>query len=148
MMHIHPHSQARNQGRGEASPALFENRKNCLDFGKKGPGCVNLWVKFFIQNVVLSMSRKKNSKMFASGNSFSCVFDEKFMEVYEKFYKPFIKNIQSSDIFSTLFFFRNMSAYSIMLSIFKAYSRSETLLRQFRAMCNPPISTTLSYSGL
>ena len=146
-MHIHPHSQARNQGRGEASPALFENRKNCLDFGKKGPSCVNLWVKFFIQKVVLSISRKKNSKMFASGNSFSRVFDEKFMEV-PQFYKPFIKNIQSSDIFSTLFFSgicRHIQSYSAFL---KAYSRSETLLRQFRAMCNPPISTTLSYSGL
>ena len=29
-------------GRGETSPALFENRKKCPDFGKKGPDCVHL----------------------------------------------------------------------------------------------------------
>ena len=29
-------------GRGEASYALFKNRKKCPDFGKKGPDCVHL----------------------------------------------------------------------------------------------------------
>ena len=51
-------------GGGKASPALFENRKKCPDFGKKGPDCVHLWVKFSIQNVVLRVSRRKNLKMF------------------------------------------------------------------------------------
>ena len=38
--------------RGEDSPALFENRKKCSDFGKKGLDCVHRWVKFSIQKVV------------------------------------------------------------------------------------------------
>ena len=41
------------RGRGKASPALFENRKKCPDFGKNDPDCVHLLVKFSIQNVVL-----------------------------------------------------------------------------------------------
>ena len=43
--------------RSEASPALFENRRNCPHF-------VHLWVKFSIQNIVLRISKRKNSKMF------------------------------------------------------------------------------------
>ena len=53
-MHIQPHSQARNneEGRGEASPALFENQKKCSDFGKKDtPDCVLLWVKCSFKNI-------------------------------------------------------------------------------------------------
>ena len=34
----------------------------CSDFGKKGPDCVHLWVKFSIQNVVLRVPRRKISK--------------------------------------------------------------------------------------
>ena len=64
--------------RGEASTALFENQKKCPDFGKKGPDCINHWVKFSVQNVVLRVSRRKNSKMFPCGNCFSCVFDKMF----------------------------------------------------------------------
>ena len=63
---------------GEASLTLFENRKGCTDFGKKGPDCVHLWVKFPIQNLVLRVSRRKNSKMFPCGTSFF-VFDKMFM---------------------------------------------------------------------
>ena len=51
-MHIQPHSQALEE-RGDTSPALFGIEKKCQDFGKKGPGCVHLWVKFAIQYVVL-----------------------------------------------------------------------------------------------
>ena len=43
------------RGRGEASPSLIANRKKCPDFGKKGPDCVHLWVKFSIQNVALGV---------------------------------------------------------------------------------------------
>ena len=57
-------------------PSLFWNQKKCLDFGKKGPDCVHLQVKFAIQNVVLRVSRRKTSKMFPCRVSFSCVFDE------------------------------------------------------------------------
>ena len=35
-------------GRGEVSPVLFENQKKCPDFGKTGPDCVHLLVKFSI----------------------------------------------------------------------------------------------------
>ena len=68
-------------GRGEASPALFENRKKYTDLGKEGPDCVHLWVKFSIQNVVLQVYRRKNSKMFLCRASFSCVSHEMFIEV-------------------------------------------------------------------
>ena len=72
--------------RGGLPSPFFENRKKCPDFWKKGPDCVYLWVKFSIQNVVLRVSRRKNSKMFPCGASFSGVFDEIFIEV-PKFHK-------------------------------------------------------------
>ena len=56
----HTHRRATKGERGD----LFENRKKCPDFGKKGPDCDHLWVKFSIQNIVLRVSRRKNSKMF------------------------------------------------------------------------------------
>ena len=80
-MYILPLTGMQLGGREETSPALFENQKTCPDFGKKGPGCVHLWVKFSIQNVVLRISRRKISKMFPCGASFSCIFDEMFIEV-------------------------------------------------------------------
>ena len=40
-------------GRAEVSPDFFENRKKCPHFGKKGPHCVHLLVKFPTPNVVL-----------------------------------------------------------------------------------------------
>ena len=46
-------TSAQLRERREGSPALLENRKKCPNFGKKGPDCVHLWVKFSIQNVVL-----------------------------------------------------------------------------------------------
>ena len=39
--------------RGKASSTIFENRKKCPEFGKKGPDCIYHWVKFSIQDVVL-----------------------------------------------------------------------------------------------
>ena len=68
-------------GRGDVSPTLFENPKKCPDFGKKVLDFVHLLVKFSVQNVVLKVSRRKNSKTFHWVASFSCVFDEMFMEV-------------------------------------------------------------------
>ena len=50
-------------GGGEASPALFWNSKKC-------PDCVHLWVKFSIQNVVLKLSRRKNSNILPCGAFF------------------------------------------------------------------------------
>ena len=62
----------------EASPALFENKKES-DFGKKV-----LIVSFFvlsIQIVVLRISRRKKQKSFLARLFFSCVFDKIFVEV-------------------------------------------------------------------
>ena len=51
------------------------------DFGKKGPDCIHLCVKLSIQNLVLTVSRKKSSKFFLCGIFFSCAIDEMFIEV-------------------------------------------------------------------
>ena len=66
-------------GRGEASPVLFENRKKCLGFGKKGPDCDH-WVKLSIQNVLLRIPRRKNTKMDPCGASF-LVFLPKYLSM-------------------------------------------------------------------
>ena len=60
---------------------FFENQKTCIDFGKKGPNCVHPWVKSSIQNVVLRVCRRKSSKIFPCGTFFSCVFEERFIEM-------------------------------------------------------------------
>ena len=60
--------------RGEVSPALFENRKKSLDFGKKGPDCVHHWVKLSIQNVVLRVSRRKEVQNISRRDLFSLCF--------------------------------------------------------------------------
>ena len=57
-------TSAQLRGRGEASPVLFENRKRYPDFAKKGLDYFHFWVKFFIENIILKVSRRKNSKMF------------------------------------------------------------------------------------
>ena len=49
-------------------------------WGKNGD-CVVLWVKFCIQNIVLGVSKRKNSKIFPCGAFYSCVFNEMFIEV-------------------------------------------------------------------
>ena len=36
-------------GGGRPPLSFSENQKKCPDFGKKGPNCVHLWVKFSIQ---------------------------------------------------------------------------------------------------
>ena len=68
-------------GGGEAPLPFFENRKKCPDFGKKTPNCVHPLVDSSIQNVVLRVSNKKSSNDFPCGAFFSCVSDEKFIEV-------------------------------------------------------------------
>ena len=93
---------AQQWGRGKGSRALFENRKKFPDFGKEGPDCVHLWVKFFIQNAVLKVKRK-NPKMFPCRASLPLYFF-------------------NAGIFSTLLF-QVLPAYSILFSVIKAYSR-------------------------
>ena len=56
--HNHRRATRRNTG---------GHRKKCLDFGKKDIDCVNHWVKFSIQNLVLRVSWRKNFKIFLCG---------------------------------------------------------------------------------
>ena len=66
LMHIQSHSLEGNWD----LPCSFWNPKKCPDFGKNGPDCVHLWIKFTIYNVVLRVFRTKISKMFLCGASF------------------------------------------------------------------------------
>ena len=59
-------------GRPTPSLPFFENRRECPEFGKKGPDCVHHWVTFFIQNVVSKVSRRKISNIFHYRVFFSC----------------------------------------------------------------------------
>ena len=65
------HWRATREGEWGGPPGLFENRKKCPNFEEKGPDCVNLWIKYSTQNVVLIVSRRKNSKMFPCGAVFT-----------------------------------------------------------------------------
>ena len=65
---------------GRPPLSFFENREKCPDFGKKTLIVSIFWVKYSIQNEVLRVSRKKNSKIFICG-AFSCVSDEVFTKV-------------------------------------------------------------------
>ena len=70
-------------GRGEVSPALFwKSKKSALIFGKKGPVIVHLCVEYSIQNVVLRVSRRKNSKNFPCRAHFFLVFLAEFLSKY------------------------------------------------------------------
>ena len=62
LIHIQPYSEGRNQGE--------EGDLAC--FWKKGPDSVHPWIKFFIQNVVLRVSRRKKS--FPAETSFLMFF--------------------------------------------------------------------------
>ena len=50
-------------------PCSFWNPEKCSDFGKNGPDCVHLRIKFTIYNVVLRVFKTKTSKMFLCGAS-------------------------------------------------------------------------------
>ena len=72
---------------------FFENQKKCPDFAKKGPNCVHPQVKFIIQNVILRVSRRKNSKIFPAV-LFFIEFLTKFLSKCPNFTKtsPALKN--------------------------------------------------------
>ena len=77
--------------RGRPPLPYFENRKKVPRFCKKCPDRDHLWVKFSIQNVILRISRIKNSNF--SLLFFSNVFDKMFIKVpqsHETF--PALKN--------------------------------------------------------
>ena len=58
--HIHRRTTV---GKKEASSAFFENWKKCIDFRKKGPDCVHLWVKLVKQEYL----GKKLQNVFLRG---------------------------------------------------------------------------------
>ena len=60
----------RGESGGRPPLPFFENRRNCPDLGKKSHDCVHLWVKFSIENIILRVSRRKNSKKFPCGAFF------------------------------------------------------------------------------
>ena len=60
----------RGDGGWEVSRVLFWKSIKVPWFWKKGPDCIHLCVIFFIQNVVLRVSRKKNAKVYPVGLSF------------------------------------------------------------------------------
>ena len=82
-----PGAQLGGGGVGRHPLPFFENRKHWSDFGKKGPDCVHLWVKFSIQNVVLKVSRRKKSQIFPCG-SFFLLFLTKCLSKCPSFTKP------------------------------------------------------------
>ena len=55
---------------GRSPLPFFENQNKCSDFAKKYPDCVHPYVKVAIQNVVLRVSKRKNSKIFPAGPYF------------------------------------------------------------------------------
>ena len=96
--------------RGEASPALFENRKVCPDFRKKGPDCVHDWLKFSIRNIVLRGCRRKRTNCLHVGPLF-LVFLTKCLFLYVNDYV-----------------YVYMAAYLIIFNVIKA---SSLILRHY-----------------
>ena len=61
----------RKTGEGRGFPCRFYKSLKVPWFWKKRPDSANLWVKISIQNVVLRVSRRKNSKTFPCDPFFS-----------------------------------------------------------------------------
>ena len=131
---------AQQGGERRGLPCSFWKSKKCPDFWKKDPDCVHLWVKVFIHNIFLRASRRKNSKIFPCGASFS------MRAMY------FIRHIQNYGAFSTLFFQVYAGLFSHIKRQWSICTHTETLLRHIQAysgifstICNPFMFTTLSY---
>ena len=135
----HTHRRSTN-GEGGGLPCHFWKSKKCPDFGKKGPGCVHIWFRFFIQNLVLKESRRKTPKCFSKCPTFTnttylfaklfilivwhcseyvCLVDNCSVICTVNLYAMYcIRHIQSPGIFTTVFF-RYMPAYSIIFSVLR-----------------------------
>ena len=111
LMHIQPQTQAHHWKRERRFPLSFlENQKRYPDFGKKGLDCVHLWVKFFIQNVVFSVSRRKNTKMFPCGVPFSCAWRSVYRNPLVPHISPplsYPENVCLSNCTQALYFLQN-----------------------------------------
>ena len=68
-------------------PALFWKSRKVPWFWKKGPDCIHLCIIFSIQNVVLRVSREKNTKVYPVGSSF-LVFLTKYLSNCPSSMKP------------------------------------------------------------
>ena len=75
--------------RGRPPLPIFENWKKYPDFGKKGPNCIYLCVKFSIQNVVLRVSVRKTPNVLPAG-SFFLVFLTKHLSKWSNYMKLFL----------------------------------------------------------
>ena len=69
------------------SLSLLKDHKKCSDFGKIDPDSVHLLVKFSIQNVILRVSRRKNSK-FSPVEPFFLKLFTNFLSKYPSSQKP------------------------------------------------------------
>ena len=69
------------RGLGSLFYPFFKIGKKVYWFWEKCPDCVYLWNKFLIQNVVLRVFKRKNSKNFPCGALITFVLDEMFIEV-------------------------------------------------------------------
>ena len=54
----------------EASPALFWKMRKVPWFWEKCPDSSHLWIKYFIQNLILKVSRREKSKISPAGPFF------------------------------------------------------------------------------
>ena len=68
-------------GDGEGLPCPFFKIKDSAPNLEKGPDFVHFGGKFSIQNVVIRVSRKENSKMFLCERFFYYVFNKMFIKV-------------------------------------------------------------------
>ena len=65
--------RARVQQGGRPPLPFLQDWEKWPNITKKDPGCVHLLFKLYIQNVVLRVSRKKNTKKFTCRVFFLCV---------------------------------------------------------------------------
>ena len=82
-----PFRRVTRRGGGRFPLSLLKDHKKCLDFGKIDPDSVHLLVKFSIQNVILKVSRRKNSK-FSPVEPFSLKLFTIFLLKYSSSQKP------------------------------------------------------------
>ena len=66
--------------RGETYPAISWKSKTYPNIAEKGPYSVHLWVKYSIQNAVLRVSRRKNSKIFPVGHFYFVFLTKSFSD--------------------------------------------------------------------
>ena len=72
---------SRWEGGGSLPCPFLKIKKKWPDFWKKGPDCVHPYVKFTVQNVVLTVSKRKNFKVLPCEAFFSGIFDKMFLGV-------------------------------------------------------------------